>query len=96
MRNNVIPLGPTEVVGGSATITGPVLYLQAIVAMVITNVTFTYPPGTANPGALSAFTLPVGNKLFNVKSLTMSAGQAFVVYDGNTLTSQGALIPPGN
>lgn len=97
MRNNVIPLGPSEVVAGAATISVPALYIEAEVAMVITAITFMYPASPANPQQVTSFTLPVGGHLFNVKSLTMSAGQAFIVYLGNVLTSpQGALIPPGN
>lgn len=79
MNSHIIPVGNQEVITDPASPVLGVLLLEAITEVVVTDITFLFPPTNANAGAVTAFTLPVGGHLFNMASIEFT-GTATVTY----------------
>jgi len=77
MNSNIIPVGLTETVT-NGTVTKALL-VEAETDLVISAITYKFPPTTANAGAVTAFTLKAGRHLFNVDSITFT-GTTTVTY----------------
>lgn len=77
MNSDVIPVGVTETVT-TGTVTGAIL-IEAETDLVISAITYKFPPTTANAAAVTAFTLKAGRHLFNVASIAFT-GTATVTY----------------
>jgi hypothetical protein len=79
MNSDIIPQGPSELVG-VGSITREALFIKATAALTLTNVVFSFPATPANAAAATGCALPAGDALYNVKSCTIGAGAAYVVY----------------
>jgi len=78
MNSHIIPVGNQEAITDGTDVLG-VLLLEAITAVVVTDITFLFPPTNANAAVVTAFTVPAGGHLFNIASITFT-GTATVTY----------------
>ncbi len=80
MNNNIVPTGPQEVVV-NGNLSGNILVLEAKSALTITNLIFIHQANPAHANAAAGLTLASGEKLYRVKSCTIT-GTAVVTYLG--------------
>lgn len=80
MNNQIIPQGPREILTGPATLTKNALVVRALSDCTMDNITYIYPAAPANPAAVDSLILLGGASLEYVKTATISAGNAEVVY----------------
>lgn len=81
-NSNIIPQGLTETVNGITMLAAadtPIELLMAETDLNISAITYMFPPKTANPGAISGFTLKAGRYLFNIKAITFT-GIGTIIY----------------
>lgn len=78
MNNDIIPLGPQETVNGG-TVEGKILVFKAVDAVTVSNVVYTYEKTPPHANKITSFDLPVGGRLFRIKSITFT-GAATITY----------------
>lgn len=79
MNSNIIPAGPSEVINGG-TISEDMVIVQAVTALVISTLVFNFPSTPTHVNKTVAFTLPAGQVLYRVASITFT-GTAFVIFE---------------
>lgn len=81
MNSEIIAQGCRELITCNTTVIVNALRIRAITATAFTALVFKYAPGVANAAAATAGTLPVGESLEYVKSISLTSGLAEVIYN---------------
>lgn len=80
MNSDIVPIGPTELVGVGSITNRQVLVGTAIGAVTFTGLAYIHPATPANAAVVTAGTLPAGASLRNFKNITISSGVLEVIY----------------
>ena len=81
MNSDIIPQGPSELVGAGALIRDALLIKSTGAAStVLTSIVFDFVAAPANAAAVTGCTLTTGDALYNVKTCTIGSGVAYVIY----------------
>lgn len=80
MNSDIIPQGPSEILGAGSIVTRDALLVQKAGSVAtLTGIAFCFPATPANAGVVTAADLASG-PLYNVTAFTVATGSVYVIY----------------